>query len=61
MLFRSQKLVTTLHRSGVGILWLHPEGQPARTYADTTPLAVASPVDAITAIADAAVTTLANA
>ena len=56
-----QKLITTLHRSGVGILWLHPADLSCRTYSDTTTVTVDGPVDAITAIADAAVITLANA
>ncbi|MEV8504501.1 VWA domain-containing protein [Actinoplanes sp. NPDC051475] len=56
----AQKLITTLHRSGCAVLWLHPAGLAAHTFADTTTITVTDPVDAVTQIADAAVTALEN-
>jgi Mg-chelatase subunit ChlD len=57
----AQKLLTALHRAGCAVLWLHPAGQPGHTFDHTTTIAVADPVDAITQIADAAVTALEHA
>ncbi|MGW3890474.1 VWA domain-containing protein [Micromonospora chokoriensis] len=68
-----QRLLTTLHRAGCAVLWLHPADPPAageptdpdqiwgNTFTHTTTLTVTDPVDAIAAIADAAVTALAQA
>ncbi|MFE0527117.1 VWA domain-containing protein [Micromonospora parva] len=68
-----QRLVTTLHRAGCAVLWLHPADPPTageptdpdqiwgNTFLHTTTLTVTDPVEAITAIADAAVTALAQA
>ncbi|AEB42643.1 VWA domain-containing protein [Micromonospora maris] len=68
-----QRLVTTLHRAGCAVLWLHPAdpptpGQPTEpdqrwghTFTHTTTLTVTDPVHAVTAIADAAVTALEQA
>ncbi|MFD6754898.1 VWA domain-containing protein [Micromonospora gifhornensis] len=68
-----QRLITTLHRAGCAVLWLHPAdpptpGQPAEpdqrwghTFTHTTTLTVTDPVHAITAITDAAVTALEQA
>ncbi|MGK5680197.1 VWA domain-containing protein [Actinoplanes sp. URMC 104] len=57
----AQKLITTLHLAGCGVLWLHPDGLARHTFADTTAITVADPVDAVTRIADAALTALENA
>ncbi|MEU5931091.1 VWA domain-containing protein [Micromonospora sp. NPDC047187] len=68
-----QRLVTTLHRAGCAVLWLHPAEPPTageatdpdqiwgNTFTHTTTLTVTDPINAITAIADAAVTALAQA
>ena len=64
-----QQLVTTLHRAGCAVLWLHPaDGEPTdpnqiwgHTFEHTTTLTVTDPTEAITTIADAAVTALAQA
>ena len=56
-----QKLVTALHRAGCAVLWLQPEGLSSHTFENTTTLTVADPVDAVTRIADAAVTAIENA
>ncbi|MET8147865.1 VWA domain-containing protein [Actinoplanes sp. NPDC049668] len=57
----AQKLITTLHKSGCAVLWLHPDGHAWHTFSDTTTITVADPVDAATRIADAAVTALESA
>jgi Mg-chelatase subunit ChlD len=57
----AQKLITTLDRSGCTVLWLRPAKLAGHTFHHTTTLTVASPVDAIQQIADAAVTALENA
>jgi uncharacterized protein with von Willebrand factor type A (vWA) domain len=58
----AQRLITTLAGTGCAVLWLHPHDQTCRhTYADTTPVIVTDPAEAITVIADAAVTALARA
>jgi Mg-chelatase subunit ChlD len=57
----AQKLITTLHRAGCAVLWLHPDGLPSHTFTDTTTITVADPVDAVTHIADAALTAIENA
>ncbi|GAB3861791.1 VWA domain-containing protein [Dactylosporangium cerinum] len=78
----AQRLITTLHRAGCAVLWLHPAEPPAptvstapagagrrarraaitpHTFEHTTTLTVADPVAAVAAIADAAVTALAQA
>src|SRR6266540_4734992 len=57
----AQRLITTLHRAGCAVLWLHPPGLSGHTFADTTTTTVADPVDAIRRIADAAVTAVENA
>jgi VWA domain containing CoxE-like protein len=57
----TQKLLSTLHRSGCGVLWLAPADQRCRTFADTTTIAVADPAAAIEHIAAAAITALTTA
>jgi hypothetical protein len=57
----AQRLLTTLHHSGCAVLWLRPADMSGHTFADTTTLTVADPIDAIGHIADAAVTALENA
>ncbi|KAB1935482.1 VWA domain-containing protein [Micromonospora sp. ALFpr18c] len=68
-----QQLVTTLHQAGCAVLWLHPADPLAdseltgpdqmwrHTFTHTTTLTVADPVEAVAAIADAAVTALTQA
>ncbi|MET7831308.1 VWA domain-containing protein [Micromonospora sediminicola] len=68
-----QQLVTTLHQAGCAVLWLHPADPLAdseltgpdqmrrHTFTHTTTLTVADPVEAVAAIADAAVAALAQA
>jgi ABC-type Fe3+-hydroxamate transport system substrate-binding protein len=59
-----QRLITTVARSGCAVLWLHPNDQEyCRTYTDATTVTVTvtNPVDAITVIADAAITALQRA
>ena len=51
----AQKLITTLHRAGCAVLWLHPAGLSGHTFTDTTTITVADPADAIDQIADAAI------
>jgi len=58
----AQRLLTTLHRAGCAVLWLHPAGLSGHTFADTTTtITVADPIEAIRHIADAAVTAVENA
>ena len=57
----AQKLISTLHRAGCPVLWLHPAGLSGHTFADTTTVTVADPVEAVGRIADAAVTAVENA
>jgi hypothetical protein len=57
----AQKLITTLHRAGCPVLWLQPADTPCHTFTDATTISVTDPVEAVTAIADAAVTALAEA
>lgn len=57
----AQQLITTLAHTGCAVLWLHPHGKANHTYADTTAVTVTDPVEAITVIADAAVTALQHA
>ena len=57
----AQRLITTLHRAGCAVLWLRPVGLSGHTFADTTTITVADPVEAIGRIADAAVTAVENA
>jgi Mg-chelatase subunit ChlD len=57
----AQRLISTLHRAGCAVLWLHPDGRAGHTFTHTTTITVASPVEAIAAISDAAVTAIANA
>ncbi|PZG15607.1 VWA domain-containing protein [Micromonospora craterilacus] len=68
-----QRLVTTLHRAGCAVLWIHPADAPAgdepvdadkvtgHTFDHATTLRVTDPVAAVAAIADAAVNALAQA
>ena len=56
----AQKLITTLHQAGCAVLWLHPDGLPARTFNHTTAITVADPVAAIGHITDAALHALAG-
>ena len=51
----AQKLLTTLHHAGCGILWIGPHGNTAAPYTHTQPITVTDPADAIGHIADAAV------
>jgi hypothetical protein len=57
----SQRLITTLHRSGCAVLWLRPVDLQGHTFQHTTTLLVSDPVEAINHIARAAVTALENA
>jgi hypothetical protein len=57
----AQRLISTLHRAGCAVLWLHPANLSAHTFAHTTAITVADPVEAIAAISDAAITAIANA
>jgi hypothetical protein len=57
----AQKLITTLHRTGCAVLWLRPAGLSGHTFADTSTITVADPVEAIGHIAHAAVTAVENA
>ncbi|MEV0811205.1 VWA domain-containing protein [Micromonospora sp. NPDC050200] len=57
----AQRLITTLHRTGCPVLWLRPTDLDGHTFADTTTLLVADPVQAIGHIADAATTALERA
>ncbi|MBG0568235.1 VWA domain-containing protein [Actinoplanes aureus] len=57
----AQKLITTLHRAGCAVLWLHPAELDSHTFTSTTTITVADPVDAVVRIADAAVTAIENA
>ncbi|MEU8332189.1 VWA domain-containing protein [Micromonospora arborensis] len=57
----AQRLITTLHQSGCAVLWLRPADQSGHTFRDTTTLLVDDPIQAVDAIADAAVTALEQA
>lgn len=57
----AQKLITVLDRAGCAVLWLRPEGITGHTFADTTTIHVADPVQAVDEICTAAVTALARA
>ncbi|RZU51262.1 hypothetical protein EV385_3072 [Krasilnikovia cinnamomea] len=57
----AQKLITTLHQAGCAVLWLRPAGITGHTFADTTTIHVADPVQAVDEICTAAVTALACA
>jgi uncharacterized protein with von Willebrand factor type A (vWA) domain len=57
----SQRLISTLHRSGCAVLWLRPADLPGHTFRDTTTITVTDPVDAISHIAHAATTALEKA
>lgn len=57
----TQRLITTLHRTGCGVLWLAPADQHRHRFADTTTIAVADPAAAVEHIATAAITALASA
>ncbi|OKI45721.1 vWA domain-containing protein [Micromonospora sp. CB01531] len=57
----AQRLITTLHQAGCAVLWLRPADLPGHTFTHTTTLLVADPVQAVDAIADAAVTALEHA
>lgn len=58
----AQRLITTLHRSGCAVLWLHPgDTSGCHTYTHTTTVTVTDPISAIDVIADAAVTALTQA
>lgn len=57
----AQKLITTLHRAGCAVLWLRPAGRAGHTFANTTTIHVADPVQAVDEICTAAVTALARA
>ncbi|WP_428962975.1 VWA domain-containing protein [Micromonospora fluostatini] len=54
----AQRLITTLYRSGCPVLWLRPANLPGHTFTHTTTLLVDDPIQAVTAVADAAVTAL---
>jgi Mg-chelatase subunit ChlD len=56
----AQKLLSTMHHTGCGILWLGPAGHSAPPFADTTTLAVDDPATTIAAIANAACGALAG-
>ncbi|RNH99670.1 VWA domain-containing protein [Micromonospora aurantiaca] len=57
----AQRLITTLHRSGCKVLWLRPANLAGHTFTHTTTLLVSDPIQAVNAIADAAVTALEHA
>jgi uncharacterized protein with von Willebrand factor type A (vWA) domain len=57
----AQKLITTLHRTGCAVLWLHPQGLTGHTFDHATTITVTDPVQAVSCIADAAVTALEHA
>ena len=57
----AQRLISTLHRAGCVVLWLRPADLWGHTFADTTTITVADPVQAINHIADAATAALHNA
>jgi hypothetical protein len=57
----TQKVITSLHRTGCAVLWLHPGDQPGHTFDDTTTITVNDPIHAITHIADAATRALSTA
>jgi hypothetical protein len=57
----AQRLITTLHSSGCAVLWLRPADLSGHTFSDTTTITVADPVEAISHIAHAATTALADA
>jgi Mg-chelatase subunit ChlD len=54
----AQRLVSTLHRGGCAVLWLHPAGLPGHTFTDTTTITLTDPVEAIEHISRAALTAL---
>jgi hypothetical protein len=56
-----QRLISTLHQAGCGVLWLLPTGLRGHTFGHTTTVTVADPVDAVAHIADAAVAALERA
>ncbi|GAB3852305.1 VWA domain-containing protein [Dactylosporangium cerinum] len=58
----AQRLITTLHRTGCAVLWLHPgDSGSCHTYTHTTTVAVTNPISAIDVIVGAAVTALTQA
>ncbi|WP_328851270.1 VWA domain-containing protein [Micromonospora globbae] len=57
----AQRLITTLHQAGCAVLWLRPADLAGHTFTHTTTLQVADPIQAVDAIADAAVTALEHA
>jgi Mg-chelatase subunit ChlD len=57
----AQRLITTLHRAGCPVLWLHPANLSGHTFTHTTSISVADPLDAIAAISHAAIAAIANA
>ncbi|MDG4760361.1 VWA domain-containing protein [Micromonospora sp. WMMD710] len=57
----AQRLITTLHQSGCAVLWLRPADQSGHTFTHTTTLLVDDPIQAVDAIADAAITALEQA
>ncbi|MFI7208467.1 VWA domain-containing protein [Micromonospora aurantiaca (nom. illeg.)] len=57
----AQRLIATLHQAGCAVLWLRPADLAGHTFTHTTTLQVADPVQAVDAIADAAVTALEHA
>ncbi|MEV6374839.1 VWA domain-containing protein [Micromonospora musae] len=57
----AQRLITTLHQTGCAVLWLRPADLAGHTFTHTTTLEVANPIQAVDAIADAAVTVLEHA
>ena len=58
----AQRLITTLHRTGCAVLWLHPgDSGICHTYTHTTTVTVTNPTSAIDVIADAAITALTQA
>ena len=54
----AQTLITRLHRTGCGILWLAPGGRRCHTFTHTTTVTVDDPAAAVDIIARAAVTAL---
>ncbi|MEV4481822.1 VWA domain-containing protein [Micromonospora coxensis] len=57
----AQRLITTLDQAGCAVLWLRPADLAGHTFTHTTTILVADPIEAVDAIADAAVTAIERA
>jgi hypothetical protein len=49
----AQRLITTLHRAGCAVLWLHPANLSGHTFTHTAAIRIADRIAAIAAISDA--------